>query len=325
MSSRSRSPLEIWNRRLMNDDLRKKRKRQVPEQKEESGLSGSTGSTVVSGSLGALSDVNGSTTRIEGSTTRLSASTLRSIDERAKRSKPTGPGIPKKFKELVEECEQLDDWETNELLGQGEYGSVYVACRARNCNYVLKIQEDNAEFRTEVKALHELQKTKVVPKLYAAWTCQGKGFLVIQKLQKCDLPSVKKYEEMKQVLATVKEAGWLHVDTHKGNYMCGHRNKVLLFDFGWAVKRGRDGDDQVYPDHPLSKRFRFPVTWSLLEKQQEKNFQANFNPAEKLDLGVTSAQKQKWRKEWRDAIESLAEEKRKLRISRVKPSTSLEY
>ena len=152
-------------------------------------------------------------------------------------------------------------------IGEGAFGVAYTVCKAGNCDYVLKSQTDNKDFRIELQALYELQDTKVVPKLHAAWTCKGYGYLVIEKLVECDLTGEDEYIQIKKILDKLYKAGWLHVDTHPGNIMCADKGKkVVIIDFGWAVKRGPKGEDQTYTDHPLRKKgYRGKLTWRNLK------------------------------------------------------------
>jgi serine/threonine protein kinase len=144
----------------------------------------------------------------------------------------------------------------------------------------MKIQSANLDFENEVEALKELQKTKVVPKIYAAWTCRGTGYLIIEKLQKCDLNKKQIYEETTKVLDKIYKAGWLHVDIHKDNIMCRNGNSLVVIDFGWAIKKGPKGDKQLYPYHPLSRvdRYNKPLPWFALKAIQDNNLEINFNP-----------------------------------------------
>ena len=185
---------------------------------------------------------------------------------------PVGPGIPDKFLNLPENCELKKVWKRKNELGRGKYGVAYIACKAKDdCDYVLKVQNLNNDFYTEVQCLNELKNTKgIVPKLYAAWTCDNRGYFVIEKLHKC--PSYKfngdkkSYEEITNLLKRLKSKGWLHVDTHVDNVMCKN-DKFVLIDFGWAVKKGQ----KTYPDNPLSIRLGESLTFKELELAQEKN------------------------------------------------------
>ena len=110
--------------------------------------------------------------------------------------------------------------------------------------------------------------------MYAAWTCKGYGYIVIEKLKDCKLSQKEFYTQLKNALETIYKHGWLHVDIHPGNIMCSKNDeKIKLIDFGWAVKK--EGDE-LYPSHPLSKRWGKPVSWSLLKTIQDYNFENHF-------------------------------------------------
>ena len=54
--------------------------------------------------------------------------------------------------------------------------------------------------------------------------------------------------------------------------MCNKDKKVIIIDFGWAVKKGPGGTDSKYPDHPLSIRKNKAYNWTELEIMQWYNF-----------------------------------------------------
>ena len=164
---------------------------------------------------------------------------------------PIGPGIPDKFIQVAEDCEQNKLWKQGATLGQGAYGEVFVACRSSepgDCKYVLKQQEDNYEFRQEVRALHDLRKLKNVVYMYAAWTCNGEGYIIMETLEKCR-PT---YKEVLDVSNKIRAKGWTHIDSHRGNFMCrAGTNEVVAIDFGWAIKES----DQTYEKHQWARSF----------------------------------------------------------------------
>ena len=83
--------------------------------------------------------------------------------------------IPRKFAGIVEECECIKRWNKLTHLGSGAYGTAYHACTVANskdCNYVVKVQPNNATAMREFNAYIRLNgKTNVVPRLHAAWLC----------------------------------------------------------------------------------------------------------------------------------------------------------
>ena len=261
-------------------------------------------------------------------------------------SKPTpvGPGIPSKFVDIAENCQEMTNWLTMEKIGRGSFGFIYVACRASDdteCDYVLKIQAANNDFRQEVTALERLQGYGVAPKLYAAWTCKtggetgpGRsvrkafggsnemGYLVIEKLVNCKAETAREktqlYNAVGNMLKKLKRHDWLHVDTHAGNVMCRtvdrDRLEPVLVDFGWAVhKNPKVPDNKDYYDNPLGHMHLGGqlLSWDFMVAAQERNYQESFNPR------ITEAQ----RKAYAHAMEvwnMAAREK----LARAEPSKS---
>ena len=153
---------------------------------------------------------------------------------------PVGIGIPTNFLPIVEDCTQNNIWKKHKdkLLGSGTAGNIYIACKATDdCEYVIKIQEKNKDYYTEIEALLFLQDTKVVPKVFAAWSCENLGYFVIEKLYRCKYNDNFMWEEVGKKLDIIREAGYLHVDIHPDNVMCKKDGTVLLIDFGYDVKR----------------------------------------------------------------------------------------
>jgi hypothetical protein len=183
---------------------------------------------------------------------------------------PVGPGIPIEFNPIVEDCRINKTWNKGALLGQGLYGSTYIACHINNptkCNYVLKVQKDTMEFHTEVRALVDLKNTGVVVKIYAAWICQGEGFIIMEKVFECKKPQIgmKKYKNIERSLEIIRENDWLHTDVHAGNFMCRADGSIVIIDFGYGVKKGKDN----YPDHPFSKQIQDAYTFNELKIVQD--------------------------------------------------------
>ena len=202
--------------------------------------------------------------------------------------KPVGIGIPTSFLSIVEDCAQNKIWEKDKLLGTGKAGSVYVTCKASDCEYVIKIQEQNKEYYTEIEALLSLQHTKAVPKVFAAWTCEKYGYFVMEKLYPCTHNVNFMLIAVDIKLKEIREAGYLHLDIHTGNVMCNKRGEVVLIDFGYAVKRTQQGDKQEYPDNMLSEKYGIPLTWEYLEIVQQYNYNSCFNPLKTYDQKITN-------------------------------------
>jgi predicted Ser/Thr protein kinase len=193
--------------------------------------------------------------------------------------KPVGPGIPDNFNTIVEDCLKNAEWTTKNLLGEGEYGKAYIACKSDDCNYILKVQRANEDFYTEVEALTKLDGKNVSPKIFASWTCNGIGYYVMEKLFNCPVkPHKEIYTDVKKILDILKMNGWLHIDIHNGNIMCRENGKIVLIDFGWAVKKGKKN----YPNHILSKENNKILTYNQLELLQDYNLEFGFGSDKEL-------------------------------------------
>ena len=201
---------------------------------------------------------------------------------------PLGPGIPEEFMPIVDDCSVHDMWKKGDIIGVGQYGSTYIACKVshpKKCDYVLKIQNDSIEFRNEVDALVALKHTGVVVKIYAAWTCNGEGFIIMEKVMKCKKPFFyrvrqheQNYNNIVAALNVIDDEGWIHIDMHKGNVMCRKDGSIVLIDFGWAVKRG----NVKYPQHEVSQQVELALDYDELKIVQNwmtaKNFAVSGSP-----------------------------------------------
>ena len=153
----------------------------------------------------------------------------------------------------------------------------------------MKINEDNNAFRVEVDAIYDLQNTGVVPKLYGAFTCDNllpnfsNAYMIIQymvnknslRVYTCR-EEITLFEDVIVATELIKLYGWLHVDTTLQNIMFDadnmFDNKMFLVNFGSAVKKGK----RFYPDHILSKKWGFALTWDQLEIVQTYNIAKSF-------------------------------------------------
>ena len=186
---------------------------------------------------------------------------------------PGTPGIPTEFKGLVEDCKQNDKWIKSQLLGSGEYGDVFLACRKSDptdCEYALKVQGNELEFQMETMALNELQGISGIPKMYAAWTCKGTGYIVMQALEPCRITE-KTRSAFKKVLKDALKKGWLHVDSHHQNVMCDDTGKVYVMDWGLAAPKNMATFDlHVLADYPEYRKGEKLTFDDLLEYQNKK-------------------------------------------------------
>jgi RIO-like serine/threonine protein kinase len=188
--------------------------------------------------------------------------------------KPVGIGIPKSFRDIVENCTQNDIWTWKETdhIGTGGSGSAYITCKDMDCEYVVKVQQENEKFYTEIEALLSLKDTKVVPKIFAAWTCKKIGYFVMEKLYPCTHNDYFMWKEVGKKLDIIKDQGYLHFDISRLNVMCKKNGEVVLIDFGLAIKRTEQGDNEGYKtDHAAL------LTWEELSILQEHSLYDHFN------------------------------------------------
>ncbi len=194
------------------------------------------------------------------------------------RISPVKPvGIPSKFKKIAKDCAELGNWEKKEFLGEGAYGQVYTACRAGNCDYVLKTQKNDAGFKHEVKALYALNNWQYSPKIYAAWTCKGEGYLIEEKVVKCNhILKKDKYKQLKHILAELHKKHWVFVDIHSGNVMCKPGGKkVILIDFGWA-RHLLPGQTVKQGTHRIADLLERSANFQDLEAAERSNLEYSF-------------------------------------------------
>jgi len=195
---------------------------------------------------------------------------------------PGSPGIPTEFEQIAEDCSKNERWEKGEKLGRGLFGYAYETFYNGNRDnvYVVKVQKNNKEFKAEVNALMNLRDTGVVPKLYAAWTCQNDGYFVMEKLERCSLSKDDMYSEVKNTAEKIYEAGWLHNDIHQDNIMCSivdGKPKVIIIDFGLAVNVKNYEDDDNYKYYKRrDKNNKFTI--DHLKSRQDRLISLEFNP-----------------------------------------------
>jgi serine/threonine protein kinase len=209
--------------------------------------------------------------------------------------------------------------------GSGEVGKTrIVTYKNNNYEYVLKSQKKDtkftSQFTAEIQALLELQGTNLVPKIYDVWTCKTKGYIIMEKLYPCDISPQELYEKIREKLRILRDRGWLHVDTHDGNVMCTSSGEPVIIDFGYAVKRQKDGDNATYPEHPKSQDVKkggwgVALPWKFLEVMQEVNFHESFNPygskyrnIKKYETKQNEKDYKNMQRKYKDAQKNLREE-----------------
>ena len=178
------------------------------------------------------------------------------------------------FSNIIENC-QNDDWVKKQLIGKGKGGSVYVACRTdkeSHCNYVMKIQKYGKDFLQEVTALKDLQGWIHAPVFYGAWSCNGKGYFIMERLEKCK----PEWGTIKLILDELHDRDWVHVDTHKGNIMCRpNTGEFVLIDYGWSVKfPGKRGKDK---NSAVARKWKKSLTFEDMKILEKHNLLNDFD------------------------------------------------
>ena len=216
--------------------------------------------------------------------------------------------------------ETLFDLKSAKEVGKGAYGSVSKICYnkaikslyRKNTCYALKVMEfryysfetgeriknNDANFKNEIAMQCNFSKIGFAPKIYAAWKCEKNekdvlvhNYYIIMELVK---PIKRRLTRKDGIyffdkLEEAKSIGLLHVDTHPGNIALKN-NKIILIDFGWAVKLG-DGEGENkdrYPMHPSLDNWQTKIdgiimlldkgmSWDILELMQDQNVNHNFH------------------------------------------------
>jgi serine/threonine protein kinase len=189
-------------------------------------------------------------------------------------------GTPTKFMRIAEDCLLEGTYDKQERIGFGEAGTVHKVCKLGKCDYVLKEQNADQQFKNEVEALYDLQGWKHTPKVYAAWTCHGKGYIVQELLYKCNLSARDIYTQLKnKVLPELWDRSWVFIDIHDGNIMCRKDGTIVLLDYGWACKFINDAS--LIPSyHELNSRLRRDVDIATAKKIELINLESNYGDEE---------------------------------------------
>ena len=173
------------------------------------------------------------------------------------------------------------------LLGEGSDGFVVRLCKGNDsdCDYAMKVQRLSSQYEMEDEALRDLQSTNSVPKFYDSWKSNNRGYIIMEYIPACDTlddrdlvsegrEGALRYDKAYELLKKLENKGWLQVDMHLQNIRCrdGDMNKLVLIDLGWIVKKGKD----KYPEHPLSKRWKYDLNYDEMKIVGDNNFNINF-------------------------------------------------
>jgi serine/threonine protein kinase len=157
-----------------------------------------------------------------------------------KQSSPIGRnGVPvkvmKKIENIIGDCNWKKSWKKGKRVGEGSVGCVYSACGTDGCNYIIKIQQDNDEFRTEVDILSRINGWVHAPKIYGVWKCDGIGYIVEEKLEKIKYTKAVSYGKIRGILDELhNKFRIVFPDSHGENIMMRADGTIVLIDFGWA-------------------------------------------------------------------------------------------
>ena len=188
-----------------------------------------------------------------------------------------GPDIP-------DDCNKNIVWKTDKYLTHGEQATVCSSPTVHEgyYTYVVKSQVANINFFKEVNALKELKDTKLVVKMFDAWTCNRNGYIAMECVRPFgynstyDITQLALWKEVGIILSRLSERGWLQIDVHAQNVAITKDGKIVLIDFGVAVKK-TEGVGQTYPEHLYSLTYP-DITWEQLKILQDFNYQKAFNP-----------------------------------------------
>jgi serine/threonine protein kinase len=182
---------------------------------------------------------------------------------------------------VFEDYMQNEKWKIGKFINQGRQGGIYLTSNDGK-EYVIKVQVANNNFFQEVRALQDLQDTNYVVKIFDTWTYKGSGYIVMEKVNpfgygnSYGIDDCTLWKEVGKILNVISKYGWLQVDVHKENVAITNEGKIILIDFGYAVKKTKDGNE-TYPEHKLS--INFPnITWDQLKINQDFTYQKCFNP-----------------------------------------------
>lgn len=184
-----------------------------------------------------------------------------------------------KKQEFREFCQKT--WETEgTVLGSGMFGEVGIVCKrgTEDCNYVLKVQENTSIFENEESILYILNRLpesdRIAPYLYDSWTCDQKGFLVMDKLDGdlMDVPVTDTVvEKVRRLLDVLHEQRIAMIDLSRSNVLYKGQ-QFYLSDFGLAVDYSQVNDEykrRVYVE-PGEMTFPEAVAFDLHTLYREK-------------------------------------------------------
>ena len=166
--------------------------------------------------------------------------------------KSVGPGIPKKFLPIVEDCSKNEKTWTKkwnaEVIDKSIF-TIYQVCylESDDCKYTIK-KEFNifpTKLKLDIEAFKELRSIGATPKIYAAWTCGNYKYFVMEKLKDYsdDIDhKMKRYRDYKKLLEKIKKKGWLYMISNPESIMLNSKNNPVLVNFGNSIKYQENGE-----------------------------------------------------------------------------------
>lgn len=149
-----------------------------------------------------------------------------------KKGSPLPTKAPPNISKIMEKCKLNKVWQKKKRIGSGAVGAVYLT--GNDTQYVLKIQKDDAEFRREAMILKKLIGWKHAPRVEAIWTCDNKGYIVLENLEDLNYPKAHSLKLLQDVLKKLHSKNITFPDCHEGNVMMRKDGTLVLIDFGWA-------------------------------------------------------------------------------------------
>lgn len=184
-------------------------------------------------------------------------------------------GAPAHISKILSACQLIKVWKKHKKLGKGADGITYQVCRGKECDYVMKIQKDDYEFRNEVKIMRKLKGFKHAPVMTATWICKGKGYILMENLTKLKGTKTEIYNKVKDALRLLNARNIAFPDCHKGNVMMRSDGTVVLIDFGWAAYF-RTPTTKIHEPIFLSDELNRNVSFIEVKTWQNANFESEF-------------------------------------------------
>ncbi len=155
--------------------------------------------------------------------------------------------------------ETISGWTFREQLGDGDFGTVYLACKNKDCSYAVKVGDllDLEVKNSRICAAHDL-----CPRVEMVWRrSDGTPIIVTKLLKETVNDAIERFRDdnqysrnldkeiwklfIKNVIIVIymlhQQAHLVHGDIKGNNVMVDNTNKIWLIDMGLSSKIG-DGD-----------------------------------------------------------------------------------